>query len=143
MQGLARDSESATAQRRVQAARPDPPRKILRPDRRSNDTPSMDRIESHYKVHVFVCTNEKQGACCAMHQAEPLRKELKDWVKGNPDWKKRVRINSSGCLDRCKEGIAIAIYPQNRWFVNVRHANIHDIKEVITALMNGVGDQDE
>jgi (2Fe-2S) ferredoxin len=96
----------------------------------------MDEVESGLEVHVFVCTNQKSGKeCCAQKGSEELRKNLKDWAKQNPDWRKRIRINASGCLDRCKEGIAIAIYPQNKWLVNVSASNIKEVQKVIEELM--------
>lgn len=71
-----------------------------------------------------------------MKGAEELRTKLKDWAKENPDWRKRVRINASGCLDRCSEGVAIAIYPQKRWLVSVSTADLEQVKAYITELMD-------
>lgn len=97
----------------------------------------MDKDKSDLKVHVFVCTNKKNGkTCCADKNAEELRSSLKDWSRENPDWRKRIRINASGCLDRCKDGIAIAIYPQNIWLTHVESQDIDKVKSVITELMD-------
>lgn len=96
----------------------------------------MQKEKGHYTTHVFVCTNQKKGDCCAEHGAEEFRKELKSWAKDHPEWKNRVRINNSGCLDRCKEGIAIAIYPQGEWLLNVRHRDIDAVKAEIESLVN-------
>jgi (2Fe-2S) ferredoxin len=86
----------------------------------------------NYKSHVFVCTNDKK---CGPRGAEKLRKELKDWAKENPDWKKRIRINSAGCLDRCTEPVAIVIYPQNKWITNVDLDDMDAIKREIEKIM--------
>ncbi len=88
------------------------------------------------RVHVFVCTNEKKGSCCGPRGADELRKDLKDWTKEHPEWKKRIRINNSGCLDRCSEGVAVAIYPQNEWFVCAEPKDAKELKERITDLMD-------
>lgn len=96
----------------------------------------MEKTDSSYKVHVFVCTNQKKGSCCADVGGDEIRSELKSWIKENPDWKKRIRINNSGCLDRCKDGVAIAIYPQNKWVINARKHDIPELKNLITDLMN-------
>jgi NADH:ubiquinone oxidoreductase subunit E len=97
----------------------------------------MEETKSNYKVHVFVCTNEKKsGEGCACKGALDIQSELKSWVKEHPDWKKRIRINKSGCLDRCSEAVAIAIYPHDEWFVNARKSNLDEIKAKITELMN-------
>ena len=79
-----------------------------------SDTSKMQESQSEIEVHVFVCTNQKKPgmACCASRGAEDLRRELKDWAKGL--WGKRIRINASGCLDRCEEGVAVAIYPDGK-----------------------------
>jgi (2Fe-2S) ferredoxin len=96
----------------------------------------MEETENDLQVHVFVCTNQKSGKeCCAQKGAEELRKELKEWTKKNPEWRKRIRINASGCLDRCKEGIAIAIYPQNKWLINVKSSELEEVQKVITEIL--------
>ena len=100
----------------------------------------MQDTKGDYKTHVFVCTHKRDGKeSCSQRGAEELRKELKDWTKENPDWRKKIRINNSGCLDRCKEGIAIALYPQNRWLLDVDGEDTKDIEKVkaaITEIMN-------
>ena len=96
----------------------------------------MEDSPSEYKVHVFVCTNDKKSSnCCGLLGAEDLRKALKDWSKEKPEWRKKIRINNAGCLDRCSEGIAVAIYPQNKWFVNARTKDLDTLKAEITRLM--------
>lgn len=96
----------------------------------------MEEAKSEFKVHVFVCTNKKEGkACCADKDAEKFRSELKAWSRENPEWRKRIRVNASGCLDRCKEGIAIAIYPQNIWLTQVSESDMDEVKKLITNLM--------
>jgi (2Fe-2S) ferredoxin len=73
----------------------------------------VEKAENDLQVHVFVCTNQKSGKeCCA-----------------------RIRINASGCLDRCKEGIAIAIYPQNKWLINVKSSDLEEVQKVIAEIL--------
>ena len=96
----------------------------------------MENAKSGLGVHVFVCTNKKEGRpCCAAENGEALRAQLKDWSKENPDWKGRLRINASGCLDRCNEGVAIAIYPQNIWLTHASSDDLIELKQLITGLM--------
>ncbi|MCM2277586.1 MAG: (2Fe-2S) ferredoxin domain-containing protein [Oligoflexia bacterium] len=98
----------------------------------------MKKIPGDYQVHVFVCTNEKKaGECCAARGGAEVHRELKEWAKGHPEWKGRIRINRSGCLDRCSEGVAVAIYPQNEWCLEVNAENLQEVKEKIGALMRG------
>lgn len=94
--------------------------------------PTMNNVPSNYKSHVFVCTNDKK---CGPRGAEKLRKELKDWARENPEWKRRIRINSAGCLDRCTEPVAIVIYPQNKWLTNVDLDDMDAVKREIEKIM--------
>ena len=96
---------------------------------------NMKNAENDLKVHVFVCTTKKNGECCALRGGEELRRDLKEWTRTKPEWKGKIRINSSGCLDRCTEGVAIAIYPQDQWLINASPENLEEIKTVITGLM--------
>ncbi len=99
----------------------------------------MEKTKNDIAVHVFVCTNEKKNKeCCAPKGGEELRKELKDWAKEQPGWGKRIRVNASGCLDRCTEGIAVAIYPQDKWFVEVSPQDSDELKAEITKLMKTI-----
>ena len=77
-------------------------------------------VGSNYKAHVFVCTNQKKEGkeCCANKGGQAFRDSLKDMAKKLFD-KQDVRINASGCLDQCKDGIAVVIYPQNKWLLNL------------------------
>ncbi len=40
----------------------------------------------------------------------------------------KIRINKSGCLDRCSEGPCIVVYPEAVWYTYV---DAHDIDEII------------
>ena len=40
----------------------------------------------------------------------------------------RIRINKSGCLDRCEQGPCVVIYPEGVWYTYVDQ---HDIDEII------------
>ena len=96
----------------------------------------MQHHKSQLGVHVFVCTTKKEGKpCCAAKSGEAVRAALKDWSKENPSWKSRLRVNSSGCLDRCNEGVAIAIYPQNIWLTHAELKDLDELKKRITELM--------
>ena len=41
----------------------------------------------------------------------------------------KVRINRSGCLDRCGEGPIMVIYPQAVWYTFVDNDDIDEIVE--------------
>jgi (2Fe-2S) ferredoxin len=42
----------------------------------------------------------------------------------------KVRVNASGCMDRCIQGPAIAIYPEETWYTYEFEA---DIEEIVTS----------
>lgn len=100
----------------------------------------METTHKPYDLHVLVCTNtrpEGQKKSCGPLGAEALRVELKDWLKseldGRPELKGKVRarVNGSGCLDFCSKGIAIALYPDADFIVNVCSDDTENIKQLI------------
>jgi len=85
---------------------------------------------SYYKNHVFVCTNHRADGsqCCAQYQAQEMRDYMKKRSKelglvGCGD----VRINSAGCLNRCKLGPVLVIYPDETWYTFVDKDDIDEI----------------
>ncbi|WP_456415806.1 (2Fe-2S) ferredoxin domain-containing protein [Thiolapillus sp.] len=85
---------------------------------------------SHFKYHVFVCTNEREGdtCCCARFGATRARTYLKNRCKelgihGNG----RVRINAAGCLDQCARGPVLVIYPEETWYTYVDDEDLDEI----------------
>ena len=72
----------------------------------------------YYDAHVFCCTNKRPDGhprgCCADKGSE----ELRDYMKGRAKdlGLKKVRINNSGCLDRCELGPSVVIYPEGIWY---------------------------
>lgn len=93
---------------------------------------------SFYQHHVFFCCNQRDGGkqCCNDHGAQDMR----DYAKGKVRELKlagpgKVRINQSGCMDRCEHGPVIAVYPAGVWYTYVDR---EDIDEIISEhLQNG------
>ncbi len=99
----------------------------------------MKNMKSELKAHIFVCTNKKaNGACCEQKGGLELRKELKIWVDSHPEWRKRIRINQSGCLDHCENGVVVALYPQQEFLIDVSLSDLDSLKSKITEMMNDV-----
>jgi (2Fe-2S) ferredoxin len=75
------------------------------------------------KAHLFICTNspDKVGRC-GNKNSEQMRRSLKERCQAEA-WGKNVRINSSGCLGQCEQGIAAVIYPQETWFLNLKDSD--------------------
>ena len=47
-----------------------------------------------------------------------------------------VRVNSAGCLDHCKHGPSIVIYPEGVWYTARTKA---DVDEILTTHLGGGG----
>lgn len=93
---------------------------------------------SHFKYHVFFCTNQREPGqmCCASHGAGNMRDYAKDRVRAlGEQISGRVRINAAGCLDRCDKGPVIVIYPEATWYTYVDQEDIDEI--VDRHLVNG------
>ena len=91
----------------------------------------------YYEAHVFCCTNRRVAGhprgCCAEKGSEALRDYMKN--KARALGLKKVRVNNSGCLDRCELGPSVVIYPEGVWYsVSTRE----EIDEVLqTHLVEG------
>lgn len=83
-----------------------------------------------YDRHVFVCLNEREAGhprgCCLDKGAEEIQGYMK--AKARELGLKNVRINKSGCLDRCELGPNMVIYPEGIWY---RCATTEDVDEVL------------
>lgn len=92
----------------------------------------------YYRRHAFFCVNQREGGreCCQDHDAKRLRSYAKQRAKAlgitGPG---EVRVNASGCLDRCSEGPCIVVYPEGVWYSYVDEEDIDEIVE--EHLLNG------
>ena len=69
-----------------------------------------------YKKHIFFCTNvreDKNKRSCGGHKVITLRNYMKERIKEIGI--RNVRVNTSGCLNRCKKGPLMVIYPEGVW----------------------------
>jgi (2Fe-2S) ferredoxin len=93
---------------------------------------------SFYKRHVFFCCNQREAGeqCCNNHDSRKMREYAKDRVKSlRLSGPGKIRVNQSGCLDRCKEGPVMVVYPEAVWYTYVDR---DDIDEIISEhLVNG------
>jgi len=82
-----------------------------------------------YRLHVFCCMNQRPAGhprgCCLEKGADKLRNYMKARAKelGFHD----VRINQSGCLDRCELGPTVVIYPDGVWYRVQTSADVDEI----------------
>ena len=84
--------------------------------------------EPPYAVHIFVCTNDRQGKrkSCADGNTPLIKKALKEGV-AERGWKGHVRVSQSGCLGLCAKGPNVILYPQKIWFSEVLSDDVKDI----------------
>ena len=92
---------------------------------------------AYFDVHVFCCINEREAGhprgSCSQKNALDLQGYMKSRVKEMGIGS--VRINKSGCLDRCELGPVLVIYPQGDWYA---YSTEQDIDEIIDShILNG------
>ena len=98
----------------------------------------VDKKESPYLSHVFVCTNDRGGErkSCADNNSQLVRSKLKEAVNSR-GWKGKVRVSQSGCMGLCAKGSNVMIYPQKIWFAGVFP---EDVEEIISEIQKIVSD---
>lgn len=95
-------------------------------------------MNPNFKLHAFICTTcqhrDQNGRLSDPEQTMEMRGRIKKWAS-EKFGKDKVRINSSGCLGMCENGIACAIYPHNVWLTDLSHNDDQVIQNKITELM--------
>ena len=94
----------------------------------------------YYTRHIFFCINDRGpaserpscnlcGSAALRDYAKKKAKELEITGQG------KVRVNQSGCLDRCEEGPVCVVYPEGTWYTYIDESDIDEIVE--SHLVNG------
>jgi len=88
---------------------------------------------ANYRLHVFVCTSEKNDERCgkkgSFEVLEAMRKRLAE--RGIAD----VKVTKSGCMNVHPLGPAVAVYPEGVWY---RGVGVADVEEIIEShFVNG------
>lgn len=87
--------------------------------------------------YLWVCTNERPPdhpkGCCAVSGSRELLEALKT-AAVKRGLRERVRVCSSGCMDLCWTGPAVAVMPDHVFYGNVQ---IRDADEIVDALVRG------
>ena len=97
---------------------------------RYNSAPFAARTMSYYKHHVFFCLNQRDPPekCCSNVGAADMQAYAKSRIKAlGLSGKGSIRINKSGCLDRCEEGPVLVVYPDEVWYTYVDRSDIDEI----------------
>ena len=88
----------------------------------------------HQKT-VFVCCNRREPGervCCASQGGQELRDTLKAMVKER-GYRAQIRVNQSGCMDKCEDGLNVMILPDNVWLSNVTEADLEPLLDRLIA----------
>jgi len=88
----------------------------------------------YYKRHMFFCTNDRGPAaerpscnqCGSAGMREYAKERVKELGLAGPG---NVRVNASGCLDRCEEGPVCVVYPEGIWYTYVDETDVDEIIE--------------
>jgi (2Fe-2S) ferredoxin len=81
-----------------------------------------------YEKHIFICTNQKaEGkACCGEQRGMELVEKFRE-VLNEKGLKGKIRAQKSGCLDACKHGPALVIYPEGTYYKQVTPSDVERI----------------
>lgn len=93
---------------------------------------------SYYQRHIFFCVNQRENGeeCCAQQRAQAAFEHCKLKIKAaGLSGPGKVRVNKSGCLDRCAAGPVAVVYPDAVWYTYVDKQDIDEIVE--SHLKNG------
>ena len=86
----------------------------------------------YYQRHIFFCLNDRENGekSCAHDGAQEAFDHCKSRVKkmglAGPG---KLRVNKSGCLDRCQGGPVAVVYPEGVWYTYVDKSDIDEIVE--------------
>jgi len=83
-----------------------------------------------FEKHIFICANQKpEGkACCGEKNGMALVEKFRE-VLTEKGLKGSVRAQRAGCLDACKFGPALVIYPEGTYYKNVQPEDVTRIVE--------------
>lgn len=81
-----------------------------------------------FQKHIFICTNQKESgkACCGEERGMELVQKFRD-VLNEKGLKGTVRAQRAGCLDACKFGPALVVYPDGVYYAPVSPDDVERI----------------
>ena len=81
-------------------------------------TDPKGRPQPGYERHVFICGHERPPdaarPCCAGRDSLAVLKQMKAGAR--EAGLTGVRVQKSGCLDFCENGISCVVYPEGVWY---------------------------
>ncbi len=90
------------------------------------------------EAHLFICTNLKEkGESCAQKGSVQLRNSIKELCQDEKrGWHGRIRVNTSGCLGRCSEGITAVLYPQATWMTGLTESSSAEVSAILSKVLD-------
>lgn len=97
-------------------------------------------MDPGYDMHVFFCSHERvegheRGDCKSKSSLELMTKLKRRAREHNLE---RVRVQKSGCLNYCEQGVSCVVYPQGVWY-SVK--NEEDLEKIWNHLTKGEIDE--
>jgi len=93
-------------------------------------------MQPAHQAHLFICIN---GAGvpgkCGSKDSEKLFLKAKE-IGRTKNWGDSVRINKSGCLGQCENGIACVIYPKGEWHLHQDSEAAPRLIEAVENILN-------
>ena len=98
-------------------------------------------MTQYYGRHLFFCTNDRgadaERPSCNQCGSVALREYAKGRVKEmGLSGRGQVRVNKSGCLDRCELGPVCVVYPEGIWYTYIDEQDVNEI--IDSHLINGI-----
>ncbi len=87
---------------------------------------------SYYQRHLFFCVNDRGADADRPSCNRCGSQEMRDYAKARIKsmglaGEGKVRVNQSGCLDRCEEGPVCVVYPEGVWYTYVDEDDVDEI----------------
>ncbi len=84
-----------------------------------------------FEKHIFVCENIRDEShskqSCGRSGGIEIRNKFRSRIR-ELGLAHKIRANSAGCLGACNQGPVAVIYPEGRWYGNIK---IDDVEEII------------
>jgi len=91
-------------------------------------------MTQYYERHLFFCTNDRgpdaERPSCDQCGSAAIREYAKARIKKMElSGQGKVRVNTSGCLDRCELGPVCVLYPEGVWYTYIDEEDVNEIIE--------------
>ena len=99
----------------------------------------MESKRTPYDLHVLICTNRREGrASCGESGGDELKNNTKRLCRESAKLAGvKVRVNTSGCLGLCEEGIVAMVYPTGQCFSHLQEGDAETLVQEVEKLAKG------